>query len=47
LIAFIKICRDIPNFVKIEQKCQALYLKTQVRFIVANNIKSSEMETSS
>ena len=33
------ICREIPNLVKIGQKYQALYMKSQVRFIVAGNIK--------
>jgi hypothetical protein len=46
-MAFIKICRDIPNLVKIEQKCQALYMQTQGHVLVARNIKTSEMETSS
>jgi hypothetical protein len=37
LMAFIKICHDIPNLVKIEQKCPALNMKTQIRFNVARH----------
>jgi len=40
-MAFIKLWRDTPSLVKIEQKSRALYMKTQVRFIVARDIKSS------
>ena len=39
LIAFMKICRDIPELVKIEQKFQALCMKTQVYFTVVSDRK--------
>jgi hypothetical protein len=34
-----EICIEFPNFVKIEQKYGALYMKTGVHFIVAGEIK--------
>jgi hypothetical protein len=35
-----KICGETRNSVKIEQKYRALYMKTEVRFIVAGEINS-------
>jgi hypothetical protein len=40
--AAMKICRENPNLFKIGQKFPALYMKTQVRFIVSGDIKSSQ-----
>jgi hypothetical protein len=36
---FMKICRDIPHLVKIEQKYRAHYVKTYVRIFVSGNMK--------
>jgi len=36
----VKICGEKPDLVKIRQKCRALYVRTQVRFIVPGDIKS-------
>jgi len=33
-----KICRENPDFAKNGQNYRALYMKTQVRFIAADNI---------
>jgi len=35
-----KICRENPNFVKIEEKYRPLFMKTDVRFNVAADVKS-------
>jgi hypothetical protein len=35
-----KTCREIPNLFNIEQKYRALYVKTEVRFVVAGDINS-------
>jgi len=36
-----KICQQIPNFVKVTQKYRAPYLKTQV-FCCGSNVKSPQ-----
>jgi hypothetical protein len=36
---FMKICLEIPKLVKTGQICPAVYLKTQVRFVVAGDMK--------
>ena len=38
---FIKICWESPNFVKIGQKCRALYVQIWVRCIAASDINST------
>jgi hypothetical protein len=35
---FIKISQENQNFLKIGQKCQALYINAQVHFIVAGAV---------
>jgi len=39
LVTFTKISREIPNLVKIGQKCRAIDMKTEVSFIVAGGIQ--------
>jgi hypothetical protein len=34
-----KICRESPDLVKIAQEYRALYMQTEVRYIVASHIK--------
>jgi len=34
-----KICRESPDLVKNAQEYRTLYMKTQVRFIIASHIK--------
>ena len=33
-------CREIPDLVKVGQKCLAIYVHTSVRFVVAGDINS-------
>jgi len=41
-----KICRENPNFVKIEQKLRELHTKTYGRFIAAGEINSPKKQIS-
>jgi len=37
-----KICQEIPNLAKIRQTYRTLYMRTSIRFTVADDIKSEE-----
>lgn len=42
LVSFMKICRENPYLIQIQQKYRALYIKTYARFIATGDINSPQ-----